>query len=192
MYKLFNKSQKFGSFGKQSALSHKTHKSITTDQYLGKRKFGRLGNAKVDDSDEDPDDEFDPDLVNKTPMTRRKVKEEKILNKVEKLGCFSTFMTLIKGFVCTGCLYLPKSVINGGWLFSNCMLAFSCCLTMYCAMLLLDVRKKLNLTSYTEIGYKTYGNAGRCAVDFALWASQSGFCCAYVYFIKENFYVIFQ
>ena len=120
---------------------------MTTEQYIEKRKFGRLGKVGVEDSDDD--DEFDPDLVNKTPNTKRRVKEEKIVSKVKKLGCFSTFMTLIKGFVCTGCLYLPKSVVNGGWGFSNIMLVFSAFLTIYCALLLLEVRKKLNLTSFT-------------------------------------------
>ena len=130
--------------------------------------------------------------MHKTPNTRRKIKEEKLKDKVQKLGCFPTFMTLIKGFICTGCLYLPKSVINGGWLFSSIMLGFSCVLTIYCAMLLLDIRKKLNLTSYTEIGMKTYGKWAKIAVDIALWGSQSGFCCAYVFFIKENFSQIFS
>jgi amino acid permease len=33
----------------------------------------------------------------------------------------------------------------------------------------------------------SYGKFGRIAVDISLALSQSGFCCAYVYFIKENF-----
>jgi len=151
--------KKFGSFG--ARLSNYSgasrHSNITADQYIGKRKFGRLGNVVVEDSSSEDEFELDPDLVGKTPNTRRRVKEEKIKEKIQKLGCFPTFMTLIKGFVCTGCLYLPKSVINGGWMFSAFMLLFSCFLTIYCALLLLDVRKKLNLTSYTEIGLKTYG-----------------------------------
>jgi len=95
-------------------------------------------------------------------------------------------MTLIKGFVCTGCLYLPKSFVNGGWAFSIIMLVISMFLTIYCGLLLLEVRKKLKTSNYTEIGEKTYGVIGRIGVDVSLWSSQVGFCCAYVFFIKEN------
>ena len=87
---------------------------MSVEKYLGKRKFGRLGNAKVD-SDDDSDD--DPDLIDKTPVTKRKIIEEKTKKKVKKLGQFETFFTLMKGFVCTNCLYLAKSFVNGGWLF---------------------------------------------------------------------------
>ena len=34
----------------------------------------------------------------------------------------------------------------------------------------------------------TYGRVGRISVDIALAASQMGFCCAYVYFIKELYH----
>jgi proton-coupled amino acid transporter len=161
---------------------------MTADEYLGKRKFGRLGDAKVEsDSDED-----DPDLIDKTPMTKRRVIEETAKGRVKLLGPVATFITLMKGFVCTSVVYLPKSVVNGGWAFSGGMLIFSCFLTIYCALLLLDVRKKLDLTSYTQIGTKTYGKLGRVTVDIALWGSQAGFCCAYVYFIKQNFHQILE
>ena len=88
--------------------------------------------------------------------------------KVKKLGPTATFLTLIKGFVCTGCLYLPKSFINGGWTFQIAMMLVSCAVTLYCAELLLQTRKKLGVTSYTEIGYATYGTAGKVSVDIAL------------------------
>ena len=72
------------------------------------------------------------------------------------------------------------------------MLAISCLITVYCSKLLLETRKKLGASSYTEIGFILYGKWGKVAVDIALCASQTGFCCAYVYFIKENFSAIAQ
>ena len=144
---------------------------MTSEQYIAKRHFGRLGKAKVDDSDEDPIDKYDPDLMNKTPVTRRKVKEEITKTLVKKLGCFATFMTLMKGFVISSVLYLPKSFINGGYMFQTFMLVFSAFVTIYSGLLLLDIRKKTNLTSYSDIGQLTYGKCGRVSVDIALWAS---------------------
>lgn len=88
-------------------------------------------------------------------MASKRKKQES--DKVNKLGPAATFLTLIKGFVCTGCLYLPKSFINGGWVFQIAALALSCVITLYCSKLLLDTRKKLGASSYTEIGFLLYG-----------------------------------
>lgn len=134
----------------------------------------------------------DPDLVGKTPNTKRRVKEEKIMKEVKKLSAFGTFLTLVKGFICTGILYLPKAFVNGGWMWTSFMLVLEAFITAYCGYLLLEVRKKTNLTNYSQIGQKSCGRCGRYSVDIALWFSQMGFCCAYVYFIKENLHDIFS
>jgi len=85
-------------------------------------------------------------------MTRRKVKEEKVQQSVQKLGAVGTYFTLMKGFVCSSILYLPKSFVNGGWLFTSGALIFSCIVTTVAAMLLLEIRQKMNATSYSDIG----------------------------------------
>ena len=151
-----------------STGSKRSARPQTADEYLAKRNFGRLGKAKVDDSDDDPQDAL---LQNYTPVTRRKVKEEVTLKQIKKLGCFATFMTLMKGFVISSILYLPKSFVNGGYVFQTFMLLFSAVITIYSGLLLLDVRKRTNLTSYSDIGELTYGKCGRISVDIALWAS---------------------
>ena len=145
-----------------------------------------MGDAKIEDSDDEAD-ALDPDLINKTPVTKRRIKEEKVKREIKKLGPCASFLTLFKGFVCTGILYLPKAFINGGYAISIAMMIGSAILTIYCAMLLLEVRKKLGSSNYTELGQTTYGRAGRICVDIALWSSQLGFCCAYVFFIMDNF-----
>tara|TARA_B110000285_G_scaffold214746_1_gene260439 strand:+ start:223 stop:435 length:213 start_codon:yes stop_codon:yes gene_type:complete len=70
-------------------------------------------------------------------MTRRKVKGEKEKQAVEKLGAVGTYFTLLKGFVCSSILYLPKNFMNGGWMFTSGCLIFSCIITTTSAMLLL-------------------------------------------------------
>jgi len=52
-----------------------------------------------------------------TPMTTRAVATEELAKKVTKIGTFGTFMSLLKGFVCTAILYLPDSFKQAGWLF---------------------------------------------------------------------------
>lgn len=102
------------------------------------------------------------------------------------LGPVATFFTLIKGFVCTGILYLPKGFVNGGWGFSIFSLVFTACLSYYSSLLILEVRLKTKSKSYTECGEKVFGNKGRIIVNIPLAASQIGFVCAFLYFILEN------
>ena len=65
-------------------------------------------------------------------------------------------------------------------------------LCILCAKLILDVREKLNATSYVDIGTKLFGAKGKAIVSFCLAFSQVGFTCAYVYFNIFNFHDIFQ
>jgi hypothetical protein len=104
------------------------------NQYIGKRRYGGTG---PDDSDEDSDDKDDPIFLGKTPATKRRLMDEKSRSVVQKLGPCNTFVTLIKGFVASAILYLPKSFVNGGWGFSIIALVVSCLVTTHCAMLLL-------------------------------------------------------
>ena len=125
-----------------------------------------------------------------TQMTQRKVETEAQAKKVKKIGPCATFMSLLKGFVCTAILYLPDSFRVAGWLFQVLSLSFSCLLTIFCAYLLLEVRKKVDLPSYTAIGERLYGTKGKIAVNITLILSQAGFCCTYVWFIVSNFHTI--
>ena len=97
-------------------------------------------------------------------------------------------MSLLKGFVCTAILYLPDSFNTGGWLFQVGALLFSCFLTIFCAYLLIEVRKEVRLPSYSDMGERLYGRKGKILVNIALFLSQAGFCCAYVRFIVFNFH----
>jgi len=103
------------------------------------------------------------------------------------MGPCKTYMTLLKGFVCCAVLTLPRSFINGGWMFQLFTLTFAAALATYCCILLLEVREKLNASSYTAIGEMTLGKWGKALVNISLCSSQIGFVCVHVYFIKDNF-----
>ena len=100
-------------------------------------------------------------------------------------------MTLMKGFVCSACLYLPRSFVKGGYGFTNIAILLSGFITIYCAMLLIQIRTKVGASSYTAIGEKLFGKPGKIMVNIALCLSQIGFVCAYLYFIMVNFSDIF-
>lgn len=125
-------------------------------------------------------------MIGKSPNTVRRAKNDEVKKKIKKLGAMETYITLMKGFVCTSVLYLPRSFVNGGWGFQIIALVISMILTMFCSVLLLDSRIKVNAVSYTDLGQKTFGTIGKHAVNLAISTSQIGFCCSYIYFIKEN------
>ena len=119
-----------------------------------------------------------------TPNTKRRVIKEENIKKQKKLGPIATAFTIFKGFVCTGILYMPADFVSGGYGFSAFTIIGALILTLYCAKLLLEVYKEVG-GSLPEIGERVYGKPGKIAVDIALFASQFGFVCAYIYFIAS-------
>ena len=163
-------------------------KSIIEQQaYLDKRKFG--GNGDIS-SDDDNKYENDPDVANKTPMTKKRIIEEKETQNQKKLNWCSTYLTLMKGFVCVGVLYVPSAFVNGGWGVTMIFLAISAFCTCYCSHLLLDARAAAKASSYTELGRISYGFTGELLVNLAVASSQMGFVIAFIYFIKANLHEI--
>ena len=108
-----------------------------------------------------------------------------------KLNAIQTYLTLLKGFIAIGCLYLPKAYLDGGLVFSTVSMTASALLIMYCAHLLIDSRKELNAQTYSELGLVALGPLGKILIDLTLALSQMGFVCAYVYFIQDNMMQIF-
>jgi len=96
-----------------------------------------------------------------------------------------TAFTIFKGFVCTGILYMPGDFVNGGYGFSAITILCCLVLTLYCSKLLIEVYEKVGGGSLPEIGMKVLGKPGKIMVDIALFSSQFGFVCAYIYFITS-------
>jgi proton-coupled amino acid transporter len=110
---------------------------------------------------------------------------------VKKIGPLKTYFMLLKGFVCTGILYLPKEFYNGGWAFSGFAMIFSFILTSICAIKLLEAKKKSSGPQFTDIGMSAMGKPGKIMVDITLGVSQTGFVTAYIYFISANLQSVF-
>jgi len=78
--------------------------------------------------------------------------ETEVSKKIKKLTPFGTYMSLMKGFIGTGILYLPKNYRNGGWLWSLICMISSFFLTLYCAFRLLEAKARVPNGSFSEIG----------------------------------------
>ena len=95
------------------------------------------------------------------------------------------FATLLKMFIGSGVLFLPRAFANGGWLFSSVAMAFCALITGVCILRLVECRQAVR-GSYGYLGFRAAGVWGRRAVDASVVLSQAGFCCVYIVFIARN------
>lgn len=94
-------------------------------------------------------------------------------------------LMLLKSFVGTGVLFLPKAYLNGGMLFSNVVLLFVAALSYYCFILLVNTRLKVE-ASFGDMGGILYGQWLRVLILSSVALSQIGFVAAYIVFTSEN------
>ncbi|KAK3377777.1 transmembrane amino acid transporter protein-domain-containing protein [Podospora didyma] len=97
----------------------------------------------------------------------------------------SAALLLLKSFVGTGVLFLPRAYLNGGMLFSNVVLLGVAALSYYCFVLLVTTRLKVE-GSFGDIGGILYGKWMRGLILTSIVISQIGFVAAYIVFTAEN------
>ncbi|EXJ61283.1 uncharacterized protein A1O5_11840 [Cladophialophora psammophila CBS 110553] len=98
---------------------------------------------------------------------------------------FNAALLLLKSFVGTGVLFLPRAFLNGGMLFSSLVLLGVALLSYYCFILLISTRNRVE-ASFGDIGGILYGKWMRAMILFSIVLSQIGFVSAYTVFTSEN------
>ncbi|PTU19750.1 hypothetical protein P175DRAFT_0509758 [Aspergillus ochraceoroseus IBT 24754] len=96
-----------------------------------------------------------------------------------------SFFTLLKAFVGTGIIFLPKAFRNGGILFSSITLVSVAAITTICFHLLLQCRRRYG-GGYGDIGERIAGPPLRTLILGSITISQIGFVCACIIFTAEN------
>jgi solute carrier family 36 (proton-coupled amino acid transporter) len=160
--------------------------------------YGHFAGEELEDEDEESDEYFSSEY-GETPGDREALtpgettallggpgKRKRAKTEV-KHGASSKGATLLllKSFVGTGVLFLPKAFLNGGMLFSSLVLLFVASLSYYCFLLLVSTRIAVP-ASFGGMGYKLYGKPMRALINFSLVISQIGFASAYIVFVSEN------
>lgn len=84
------------------------------------------------------------------------------------MGPFRTYVSLIKGFVGTGLLFLPHEFKNGGWLFSGVALFLAYVYTTISLLKLVESTIKTETNSFKDVGMKALGIKGRYAIEIFL------------------------
>ncbi|EMD93242.1 hypothetical protein COCC4DRAFT_70742 [Bipolaris maydis ATCC 48331] len=97
-----------------------------------------------------------------------------------------TFFTLLKAFIGTGIMFLPKAFKNGGMLFSSITMIMVSAITALCFELLLATRKRYGGGGYGDLGSIVVGPRFRALILVSITLSQIGFVCAGLIFTADN------
>lgn len=96
------------------------------------------------------------------------------------------YFLLLKAFVGTGVLFLPRAFASGGLVFSSLTLLAFGLLSFWCYLILIYAKNAANATGFAEIGLKYYGRWLQQLILFSIVLSQIGFVAAYIVFTAEN------
>lgn len=107
-------------------------------------------------------------------------------SSANKSSSMKAFFLLLKAFIGTGVLFLPKAFYNGGLLFASGMLLLFALLSFYCYYLLAKTTLLTGVTSFVQLGDTLYGKSMKYIILFSIIISQYGFVAAYVIFTAEN------
>lgn len=154
--------------------------------------YGSFAGEDLADSDDDEaiSDGEDEEDSEQQPSERRPLLARRKSSKVSKSGDASTtktFFTLLKAFIGTGIMFLPKAFNNGGILFSSMCLVSISLISMLAFHLLLRCRKQYG-GGYGEIGNAIGGSRMRGIILASITLSQLGFVCAGLVFVAQNLY----
>lgn len=137
---------------------------------------------ETDDGSEDDREPMEDSALLTPSLRRRRRKPRGGSGKNSPMGAA---LLLLKSFVGTGVLFLPRAFLNGGMLFGNLVLLGVAALSYYCFVLLVTTRLKVE-GSFGDIGGILYGKWLRTLILTSIVLSQIGFVAAYIVFTSEN------
>lgn len=159
--------------------------------------YGSFAGEDLEDTDSEDEsalddselpDENRPLLQRPAPSRRRSSRHH---TRVGDASTAKTFFTLLKAFIGTGIMFLPKAFRNGGILFSSMTLIAVSLVNCLCFRLLLDCREKFG-GGYGELGATIVGPRFRNLILTSIALSQLGFVCAGLIFTAENLWAFFN
>ncbi len=137
-----------------------------------------------EDSDDSEDEEAEAQPRELRPLLGRR-RTSRRAERVGEASTLKSFFTLLKAFVGTGIMFLPKAFRNGGILFSSITLLTVSLVSCLCFHLLLSCRKRYG-GGYGELGAAIGGPRFRSVILGSITISQIGFVCAGIIFTAEN------
>ncbi|KAK7887779.1 hypothetical protein LTR67_009682 [Exophiala xenobiotica] len=158
-------------------------------------EFLALYGAFAGEDLEDTDDESALEDEEQAPSeTRPLLGRRRTTTRAQKgdAGTTKTFFTLLKAFIGTGIMFLPKAFNNGGILFSSMTLLIVSLVTTLAFHLLLQCRQVHKKNGYGELGEVIGGPRLRAIILASVTISQLGFVCAGTVFVAQNLHSFLQ
>ncbi|KAF2798493.1 amino acid transporter-like protein [Melanomma pulvis-pyrius CBS 109.77] len=149
--------------------------------------YGNFAGEDLEESDDEEaieDEEEAEEVGERRPLLGRR-KSSKRVRAQGDAGNLKSFFTLLKAFVGTGIMFLPKAFKNGGMLFSSITLIVVSLVTSLCFHLLLQCRARYG-GGYGELGEAVGGRKLRSLILTSIAISQIGFVCAGIIFTADN------
>ncbi|KAJ5076660.1 amino acid transporter ant1 [Anaeramoeba ignava] len=130
------------------------------------------------------------------PIVTKFLKRTK--TEIPKTGFLQSSFNFFKGFVCTGIIAEPYAFKEAGIVTAIISLVLLSLLSFHTMSILVTAKRfvmnkyDLQYLTFTDIGEYLLGKWGKNAIDFFLFLTQFGFCCAYVIFISGTLGNIFS
>lgn len=147
--------------------------------------YGSFAGEDLAESEDETEVE-DEEAGETRPLLGRR-KSSRRMARPGDAGMVKSFFTLLKAFIGTGIMFLPKAFKNGGILFSAITLIVVSIVSCISFHLLLSCRQQYG-GGYGEIGEAIAGPRFRKLILGSIFISQIGFVCAGMIFTAENLY----
>ncbi|KAI8876038.1 hypothetical protein K501DRAFT_232704 [Backusella circina FSU 941] len=157
--------------------------------------YGSMGNASSSAGLPLPASASNSKTAGVEPLQFKQLQEREAMPLLSRVKPGQTFQgkatpgkamfLLLKSFVTTGIMFLPKAFYNGGLLFSTFAIIAWALISLWSFLLLVQTRLAVP-ASFGDMGGVLYGARMRIAVLVAITLSQIGFVCAYMIFVAEN------
>ncbi|KAJ6070897.1 hypothetical protein N7467_012216 [Penicillium canescens] len=146
--------------------------------------YGRFAGENLVESEDEADSESVGTPFDEVEPERRPLLASRESSQGDASD-MKTFFTLLKAFIGTGIIFLPKAFRNGGILFSSIALVTVSIITTISFHLLLQCRRQHG-GGYGDIGESISGSHLRSLILVSITITQLGFVCAAIAFTAEN------
>jgi proton-coupled amino acid transporter len=147
--------------------------------------YGNFAGEDLEESDDDDVIEEEEQEGERRPLLGRRQSSKRLRERGDA-DQVKTFFTLLKAFIGTGIMFLPKAFKNGGMLFSSITMVTVSAITALCFELLLSCRKQYGGAGYGDLGRSISGPKLRALILVSITLSQIGFVCAGLIFTADN------
>jgi proton-coupled amino acid transporter len=147
--------------------------------------YGNFAGEDLEETDDEDAIEDQEEEGERRPLLGRRQSSRRMREKGDA-SQVKTFFTLLKAFIGTGIMFLPKAFKNGGMLFSAITMIIVSAVTALCFELLLSCRKTYGGAGYGDLGKSISGPKMRALILVSITLSQIGFVCAGLIFTADN------